>query len=158
MKTSKAGFAKGIAAVGVVALALMATACDEEDSGSGIDSTEEFCASVKDIDDRFFEADMNESGDDFETQQAAYREINERLDTLADSMDVVDEESRDAVAATIDWGIDLTNIIDEADSVEELEAALFAEDSSIWAEQDELDPAGEEWISDTCNVDINDEG
>jgi len=151
MKTRKAGFAKGIAAVGVVALALMATACDEEDSGSDIDSTEEFCASIKDIDDRFQAADEDSS--DFEKYKDQYREINDDLETLADSMDNVPEESRDAVAESINWAIKLTDLVDESDSQEELEETFFSEDG-IFAEGDALDPAGAEWILDNCDVEI----
>ena len=150
MKTSKAGFARGIAAAGAIALVLLATGCDEEES-SDIDSTEEFCASIKDIDDRFQVADEDTS--DFDKYKDQYAEINERLETLLSSIDVVPEADREAVEESVNWAHDVTELVGDVDSQEELEETFFAEDG-IMAQAESLDPAGAEWILDNCGIEI----
>ena len=159
MKTSTAGparstrtIARTMTAAGVISLTFLAVACDEDEKSAM--SKDEWCASVKSIDEQFTAVDN--SDDPFEDKQDAYNDIKADLEELADSIDTVDEEQRDAVQADLEWAIKLSEVVLDADDEASLEEAFFAEDG-LFAEQEQLDPAGAQWILDNCDVDINGE-
>jgi hypothetical protein len=80
--------------------------------------------------------------------------INAKLDDLTDGLDVVPEESRDAVGQSIAWATKLTDVLVDVETEEEASELLFGE-NGVFAEEEGIDPAGAAWILETCGVDID---
>ena len=137
-------------------LAVTLTACGDDDAAAGtsIDSIDEWCSVIDDVDNRFETTDN--SSDAFDVKQEQYQEINALLNDLDASVDIVDPDARDAVAETIAWAVTFTDVFVAADSEQTLSEELFGEDG-VFAEQEEVDPAGAAWIDEHCGVDVNGE-
>lgn len=130
---------------------VLVVGCGDDDERA-VGSVEEWCALVERVDAGFESTDS--SSDPFEVKQEEYAAINAQLDDLADSVDLVTPESRDAVETALTWATEMTDLLTGAESEEEAAELLFGEEGMLTEEQP-VDPAGVEWILETCGVDID---
>jgi hypothetical protein len=137
--------------VSVLAVGATLAGCGDDDA-SAVGSTKDWCALVEDIDVSFNSTDN--SSDPFDVKQGEYAVINAKLDDLTDGLDVVPEESRDAVGQSIAWATKLTDVLVDVENEEEASELLFGE-NGVFAEEEGIDPAGAAWILETCGVDID---
>jgi hypothetical protein len=117
---------------------------------AGIESREEWCEVVEQVDVLFEETDTQ--GDAFEVRQVGYTNIRRLADQLLDAVDVVDASVRDAVSEAMKVAQRVTTMFIDATD----ERAATDEVGEFMATQGvPTIEAATEWISDTCGVDIN---
>jgi hypothetical protein len=116
----------------------------------GVDSRDEWCAVVREVDERFTSIDNGD--DDFPARQVAYEGVRRLLAQLSAALDQVDAEARDDVAASIDTGTLIVTTFIEAPDFEAAGAALEAQFGPEGIQSDE---PGAMWIADNCDVDID---
>jgi hypothetical protein len=116
----------------------------------GVESREDWCGVIKEVDDLFTATDT--SSDEFAVKQAAYGGITRLIAQLTAGLEHVDEDVREAVGAAIAQGSAIAQTFVDAADGAAAEAALRAQ---YGAEGAVPDPAATEWISTNCNVDIN---
>lgn len=117
----------------------------------GIDSVDEFC-------DVFAEADalltaMEPSTDEFAVQKVSVENARRLMAQLTDALGVIDAAERADVAAVVDAGRTMMEVILAAESEAEATEQLWGE-NSVLPGDDELD-AGAAWLLDTCGVSID---
>lgn len=117
----------------------------------GADDVEEWCAVADEVDDLFDVTDN--SSDDFATKQIAYENIHRLVLQMQAGLEFVDADAREEVGAALEFALGITDVWTEAEDDAALEEAIesYFTDPSLDATMEE---AGA-WISDTCNVDIN---
>ncbi len=116
----------------------------------GIESQDEWCAVVGELDDLFAATDETA---DFPTQQAGSENARRLIAQLTAATDHVDESARAAVAQTLAFVEQLTEAIVQSSDEAAADAAL----TPVFESMSEVDgqPATA-WILDTCDVDIDD--
>ena len=125
------------------------TALDVVDTISvevGTDNLDQWCATIKEVDDLFMETDS--SDDDVAVKQAAYASIDRLLMQLQDGIDLVDADQRDSVGRALEAAATMAGVLTTTTDMAEIEAAL----APIY-EADPFTPAAD-WIQTTCDVSI----
>jgi hypothetical protein len=131
-------------------LGALAACASDGGTGHAIDDRKEWCAVIRDIDQRFTTVDHSDDG--FEVKQALYKRIGELIGDLEDGVGVVDAPERDRVRALLDWGSRLTAALVAAD--DERDATRRVEPIYSAAEQEKID-GGAPWIRKHCGVDVS---
>lgn len=114
----------------------------------GVDTEDEWCSVVGEVD-ALFES-VDNSSDDFATKKLGYEAIRRLLSQLSSAIDLVDEDARPDVHASLAFGANVAVAFTTAADVEEAEEAL----APLFDGIDEGLP-GAAWVLETCEVDIN---
>jgi hypothetical protein len=114
----------------------------------GIDSRDEWCAVVGEVDDLFTAVDNGD--DDFATKQVGYEGIRRLLSQLSSAIDQVDDDARADVHASLAFAANVTTAFTTAADFHEAEEAL----EPLFADMRGGLP-GAAWVLDACDVDID---
>jgi hypothetical protein len=134
-----------------VALLVVLAACADTGGSAAeraIDDREEWCATVREVDERFKTADNSDGS--FEVKQARYERIGELVGELDDGIAVVDATDRDAVRSSLEWTIRLTDALVAADDGRDAERLV----EPLYAPGEQIQNAAAPWIRKNCGVDI----
>lgn len=112
----------------------------------GTDDLDEWCATIKEVDDLFMTTDS--SSDDVAVKQAGYAGIDRLLMQLQDGIHLVDADQREVVGRALEAAASMAGLMATTTDQAEIEAAL----SPIYA-ADPFTPAAP-WIQTTCDVNI----
>jgi hypothetical protein len=115
----------------------------------GIDSAEEWCAVVGEVDELFSAVDG--SDDDFAVKQLGYEGIRRLIAQLRAGLEFVDDDARADVGGSLSWATDLVTTLVWVRDEAETEALLVP----IFERMEEGALPGAEWILEHCGVDIN---
>lgn len=115
----------------------------------GINTRDEWCAVVGEVDELFSATDS--SDDDFAVKQAGYESIRRLLAQLTAAIEQVDADVREGVAAGLDFAAELATAFVEADDMAAAEKAL---DPLFDGGEDPTEVA-QPWILENCGIDIN---
>jgi hypothetical protein len=115
----------------------------------GIDSLDEWCATIGEVDELFSVTDG--SGDDLAVRQVGYENIRRLLEQLEDGIAVVDESARADMLATLGFASKITGAFIDAKDDAETQAALDV----IFADIDSGTEPGVAWVASRCGVDID---
>jgi len=117
----------------------------------GIDSTDEWCSVLGQVDGLFAAAD--ESDDDFPVEQLGYENIRRLVVQLQDGLEYVDAGARSDLDATLEFVAGLVEAIVAAPD----ETAAEADVGAVYATApSEGSLPGGGWVSERCGVDIDD--
>lgn len=116
----------------------------------GIESLDEWCRTVEEVDDLFLETDT--AGLPFADQQLSYQNIARLTEQLLDAKDVIPAGERDAVIAGVSLAHEFATTVGTA-ADEEAAGQVFDE---IMVDSETTFAAAEPWIKNECGVDIND--
>ncbi len=134
-----------------VALLLVFAACTDTGGSTAaptVDDRKEWCATIREIDERFKTADNSEGS--FEEKQTRYQRIEELLGELDDGIAVVDATDRDAVRSSLKWTMRLTDALVTADDGREAQRLL----EPLYATGEQIQNAAAPWIRKNCGIDI----
>ncbi len=134
-----------------VALLLVLAACTDTGGSAAeptVDDRKEWCATIREIDERFKTADNSEGS--FEEKQSRYQRIGELLRELDGGVAVVDGTDRDAVRSSLKWTMRLTDALVTADDGREAERLL----KPLYATGEQIQNAAAPWIRKNCGIDI----
>lgn len=123
---------------------------DTVDVVVGIESLDEWCRTVEEVDDLFYETDT--AGLPFADQQLGYQNIARLTEQLLDAKDVIPAGERDAVIAGVSLADEFATTVGTAADEEEA-GQVFDE---IMADAEATFAAAEPWIKTECGVDIDD--
>ena len=116
----------------------------------GIESLDEWCRTVEDVDDLFYETDT--TGLPFADQQLGYQNIARLTEQLLVAKDVIPAGERDTVIAGVSLADEFAATVGTA--VDEDAAARVFEE--IMGDAETTFAAAEPWIKTECGVDIDD--
>jgi hypothetical protein len=134
-----------------VALLLVLAACTDTGGSAAeraIDDRKEWCATMREIGERFKTADNSDGS--FDDKQARYERIGELLSELDDGITVVDATDRAAVRSSLEWTMRLTDALVAADDGRDAERLV----EPLYAPGEQIQNAAAPWIRENCGVDI----
>ena len=134
-----------------VALLLVLAACTDTGGSAAaptVDDRKEWCATVREVDERFKTADNSEGS--FEKKQARYERIGELIGELDDGIAVVNAMDRDAVRSSLEWTMRLTDALVAADDGRDAERRV----EPLYAPGKQIQNAAAPWIRKNCGIDI----
>jgi Domain of unknown function (DUF4399) len=120
----------------------------------GIDSLDEWCAVIDEVDKQFEAADTSE--DEFAVRQVSYENIGRLIAQLDDGLDYVDPDVRDDLEESLDFTAELITAFSTAEdetTANETIDSIFARSDERFEEADDL--PGTDWVADNCGIDIS---
>ena len=120
----------------------------------GIDSLDEWCAVIEEVDELFEVADT--SDEEFAVLQVGYENIGRLIAQLDDGLDYVDPDVRDDLEESLDFTAELTTAFSTAEdetTADETIDSIFARSDERFEEADDL--PGTAWVAETCGTDIS---
>jgi len=115
----------------------------------GIESQDEWCAVVGEVDELFA---ANDEDAEFATQQGIFENARRLLTQLSASTEVVDDSARADVEETVSMTMEFSAVIAQAADEASAEAAL----APLFESSPDGEAEAAAWIMDTCAVDIDD--
>ncbi len=116
----------------------------------GVETRDEWCGVVKEVDDLFLAADTSE--DEFAIRQGQYVSIQRLIAQLTAADDQIDASARADVLAALTQASEIAGTVAGAADATAAEAALM---DTYGSEGAQPSAAASAWILDTCAVDIN---
>ncbi len=120
----------------------------------GIDSLDEWCAVIEEVDELFEVADA--SDEEFAVLQVGYENIGRLIAQLDDGLDYVDPDVRDDLETSLEFTAELISAFSTAED----ETTANATVDSVYARFDERfeeadDLPGTAWVAENCGTDIS---
>jgi hypothetical protein len=123
---------------------------DTIDVKVAIESIDEWCRTVEEVDDLFLATDTGDLA--FADRQIGYQNIARLVDQLLDAEDLVPDADRQAVIAGVTLAGEFASAIGAA-ADEQAAGEVF---EAVLGDAEETFNAAEPWIKEACGVDIND--
>ena len=116
----------------------------------GVETRDEWCGVVKEVDDLFLAADTSE--EEYAVRQGQYGSIQRLIAQLTDADDQIDASVRADVLSALEQASEIAGTVAAASDEAAADAALM---DTYGSEGAQPSAAASAWILDTCGVDIN---